>query len=955
MTAGGHVDELGHQSGEGSAGGQAAGPNEADRLITEAAARADLLRSRHAVFGREMHPRAAMFLARAARATAAVPQRSEGERSGDAGAGDRAPGSTADPRAVQLAELGEPAAGRSASHVLPALRDAVFGSSLLPHATAGPEIVPLPAAPALVCDSAEHILRVNSALLRLSGRDTDGPAVHPADAMRGGHEPGGGLFGLTLSQLVVGPDADARLVRVDGSRVRVRVVRWELPGAGLSAVVLVELDDCSALASRVVDPGWTAELERLARVGTWTFDLATSTLHRSETLQELYRSLGVDPDGAGSAPVEGQQVALLCQSLRSGARAGDHHLDLPLPGNRMLSCRAEVECSDDGTPVRLVGVVHDVSAERLARRRVELSGQRFADLMSIVPSGVALVDPSGRVVDANPGLCRLLDTSLERLRGIQAAALSVDELLIPDTWPAEVPAADGGPVLPGWLRPVPPGAGHAYRVGAAPLRRGDGTTVWCEMAVSVTSADDGGWFWLVACTDISDRRRAAEVLRSAGTVDELTRLPNRAACLELVDRLLTGASRYRVAVVCGDLDDFARVNSSLGYEAGDDLLLTLAGRLQRELPVSCTAGRLSGDEFVVICSDHTEVGGPDLLAKVVADLLTTTITVHGRPVQLTASVGLATSLPTGEARAADLLRFAEAAMHDAKRRQSRGAIGMATDGIMSSATQALDLEAELREAIAGDSLVLEYQPVVGPDGTVLSAEALVRWPHPDRGLISPADFLPVAQRSGLLRELDLWVLRTAAREAAGWPEHRGRKPAVAINLAGLLPSEVDFLTVVSDTLIDAGLAWNRLVLELVETSLVALPPHALAAMAELVERGLRFAVDDFGTGYSSLARLKELPAQIVKVDRSFVTGIADCPADFAVARAVVDMARAMGRTTVAEGVETADQFHVLRGIGVDAYPGWLFSRPLPAVRLRDVLLQGRIPTPASATPATPAT
>jgi diguanylate cyclase (GGDEF)-like protein len=442
------------------------------------------------------------------------------------------------------------------------------------------------------------------------------------------------------------------------------------------------------------------------------------------------------------------------------------------------------------------------------------------------------------------------------------------------------------------------------------------------------------------------------VLRSAGTVDELTRLPNRAACLELVDRLLAGSSRYRVAVVCGDLDDFARVNSSLGHEAGDDLLLTLAGRLQRELPVGCTAGRLSGDEFVVICSDHTEVGGPELLAKVVADLLSTTITVHGRPVQLTASVGLATSVPTGEVRAADLLRFAEAAMHDAKRRQARGAIGMATDGIVSSATQALELEAELREAIAGDSLVLEYQPVVGPDGTVISAEALVRWPHPDRGLISPADFLPVAQRTGLLRELDLWVLRTAAREAAGWPEHRGRKPAIAINLAGLLPGEADFLTVVSDTIAETGLAWDRLVLELVETSLVALPPHALAAMAELVERGLRFAVDDFGTGYSSLARLKELPAQTVKVDRAFVTGIADDPADFAVARAVVDMARAMGRTTVAEGVETADQFHVLRGIGVDAYQGWLFSRPLSSLRLRDVLLRGRIPTPASA-PATP--
>jgi EAL domain-containing protein (putative c-di-GMP-specific phosphodiesterase class I) len=231
---------------------------------------------------------------------------------------------------------------------------------------------------------------------------------------------------------------------------------------------------------------------------------------------------------------------------------------------------------------------------------------------------------------------------------------------------------------------------------------------------------------------------------------------------------------------------------------------------------------------------------------------------------------------------------------------------------------------------------------------VLSAEALVRWPHPDRGLIPPADFLPVAQRSGLLRELDLWVLRTATQEAASWPEHQGRHPSVAVNLAGLLPGDADFIAAVTAAVEESGLGWNRLVLELVETSLLALPRAALAAMAELTERGVRFAVDDFGTGYSSLSRLKELPAQTVKVDRAFITGVAEDPADFAVARAVVDMARAMGRDTVAEGIETAEQFHVLRGIGVNAYQGWLFARSLPAAEIREVFAKGKLPTPAAA-------
>jgi EAL domain-containing protein (putative c-di-GMP-specific phosphodiesterase class I) len=242
--------------------------------------------------------------------------------------------------------------------------------------------------------------------------------------------------------------------------------------------------------------------------------------------------------------------------------------------------------------------------------------------------------------------------------------------------------------------------------------------------------------------------------------------------------------------------------------------------------------------------------------------------------------------------------------------------------------------------------VLEYQPVVGPDGLVCTAEALVRWPHPEHGVIPPGEFLPIAQRGGLLRELDDWVLRTACREAAGWPEHGGRPVAVAVNLAGLLPGDPEFRATVTDIVESAGLPWDRLVLEVVETSLVALPAHALAAMERLVQRGVRFAIDDFGTGYSSLARLKELPAQIVKVDRAFVRGVATDPADFAVARAVVDMAKAMGRSTVAEGVETTEQYHVLRGVGVDAQQGWLFARSLPPQQLRELLAGGRVAVPA---------
>jgi EAL domain-containing protein (putative c-di-GMP-specific phosphodiesterase class I) len=257
---------------------------------------------------------------------------------------------------------------------------------------------------------------------------------------------------------------------------------------------------------------------------------------------------------------------------------------------------------------------------------------------------------------------------------------------------------------------------------------------------------------------------------------------------------------------------------------------------------------------------------------------------------------------------------------------------------MASADRQVELECELREALARDELQLNYQPVVNRDGVILSAEALIRWPHPERGMLSPDVFLPVAEQGGLMGELNRWVLRTALREARDWVSWDGRPVSVAVNLSD--PGESGFAAMVANAVADSGLPWDRLVVELLETTLVDLPGATREAMTELVERGARFAVDDFGTGYSSLARLKELPAQIVKMDRQFVSGVGDDRSDLAVVRAVVEMAHAMGLVCVAEGVETAAQFQVLRDLGVDAYQGWLFSRALPAADLRALLHRG---------------
>jgi diguanylate cyclase (GGDEF)-like protein/PAS domain S-box-containing protein len=677
------------------------------------------------------------------------------------------------------------------------------------------------------------------------------------------------------------------------------------------------------------------DAQRVARLGTWQWNVETGECVWSSMLYELS---GVVP----GAPVTYEDFLALvhpddrgwvnqrCQELVEGRSMElEFRLIRPDGARRVFRCRGEAAA--DGSPI-MIGTGQDITEQRSTETRMMRSSQRFTDLVAITPVGIALLDESERLVDANEALCGLLDLPLERLRGMKAAQL--------------IHASDRG----GRLLAARDGGAHGqgpFRVGQRVLSTSGGKPVYCELTATVSVADDGQRFWLVVFADVTDRRKTAERLRYQATHDELTGLPGRAAVKELLAKLLGGADAERIALLFCDVDNFKRVNDSLGHDVGDELIMALARRLERLLPPSCTAARMSGDEYVVICSDVDEVGGVEALANRVASVLRTAVPVRGQLLRVSASIGVA--VPSGpEASAADLLRFADAAMFEAKR-LGTGRVSVANAEMIASANSQMLLEGQLRDAITGDALVLHYQPVVGPDGSVLSAEALVRWPHPERGLLAPGEFLPVAEQGDLLRELDRWVLRTALKEAATWPMMAGAVVGggvgVAVNLSGLVPSDPEFVDIVATAVMESGIGWDRVVLELVETSLIDLPERSRLAMAELADRGVRFAVDDFGTGYSSLARLKELPAQIIKVDRRFVAGVATDALDFAVARAVVDMGRAMGRSCVAEGVENATQFHVLHTMGVDAYQGWLLSRPVPAHEFRELLRMGPLHIP----------
>jgi diguanylate cyclase (GGDEF)-like protein/PAS domain S-box-containing protein len=664
------------------------------------------------------------------------------------------------------------------------------------------------------------------------------------------------------------------------------------------------------------------QAQRVARIGTWEWDPGCDRLVWSDVMQELYgvRSRHTTYQTFLSLvhPDDREWVDGLWRQLVLDPRPVSCEYRVLRPDGAVRTFRCHGAAIADATGgSRLVGTVQDVTEQRAAETRMMRSSQRFADLVAITPVGIGIFDDNDRLVDANEALCKLLGYDLETLRGMSSEAL---------THPDEQSARLG----------THPSAGsESYTVPQRMLLRADGDPVFCELHVSASVQDDGQRFLLVIFTDITERRRVAEALTYRATHDELTGLPNRAAIKDTLTELLRlgGAD---VAVLFCDIDNFKRVNDALGHDAGDELLVALARLLRDGLPAGCTAGRLSGDVFVVICSDVTAQGGIGSLTATVSGLLRTAIPLRGQTIRVSAAVGVA--MPDASTKGAqDLMRFADAAMFEAKR-TGTGHFAMANAALIASADRQVELECELREALARDELQLNYQPVVNSAGVILSAEALIRWPHPERGMLSPAVFLPVAEQGGLMRELDRWVLRTALREARDWVSWDGRPVAVAVNLAD--PGESDFIATVANAVAGSGLPWEQLVLELVETTLIDLSETTRQAMAELVERGARFAVDDFGTGYSSLARLKDLPAQIVKLDRQFVSGVGADPSDFAVVRAVVDMAHAMGRVCVAEGVETVDQFRVLRSLGVDSYQGWLFSRALPAAEFRALLHHG---------------
>jgi diguanylate cyclase (GGDEF)-like protein len=433
--------------------------------------------------------------------------------------------------------------------------------------------------------------------------------------------------------------------------------------------------------------------------------------------------------------------------------------------------------------------------------------------------------------------------------------------------------------------------------------------------------------------------------------DPLTDLPNRALFLDRLELALARLRRHNanLAVLFIDLDNFKVVNDSLGHGAGDHLLVELAARLKQAMRPSDTIARFGGDEFVVLCEDITAARDAMAVAERIVKATARPFLLGPREMFVSAAVGIALALDD-EATPETLLRDADAAMYRAKER-GQGKVEIFDEALRARIVERMEVENGLRRALQRDELRIFFQPEVAlDDGRIVAVEALVRWEHPERGLLEPSQFVAVAEEIGLIVDIGEWVLREACKQAVEWRQTaQAANLEVSVNVSARQLAQPDIAEVVAQALEESGLPAHALCLEITESAVMRDPETALATLNLIKDIGVKVAIDDFGVGFSSLAQLKELlPLHALKVDRSFITGLADDERNTAIVAAVVMMATTLGLTAIAEGVETSEQVAQARALGCDLSQGYFFTRPKPAIDIGLMLSDRSLVTPGAA-------
>ncbi|MGH8982963.1 MAG: putative bifunctional diguanylate cyclase/phosphodiesterase [Acidimicrobiia bacterium] len=586
-----------------------------------------------------------------------------------------------------------------------------------------------------------------------------------------------------------------------------------------------------------------------------------------------------------------------------------------------------------GTVTRRSGADPSPGDPRRAVRRIVARTQA---LLSYVDEVVTVSDAEGRLVYASPATEALLGyrpDELVRLGSVLALVHADDTARVHSAY--QQAAADAGTTV-----------ATAFRA----LHRNRATTLQLEAGVTSLLHDPGVEGVIVTLRDVTERRRSERTLAHHALHDPLTGLPNRTLLLDRMRQALARAEDGREDVVAlfVDLDRFKVVNDSLGHAAGDELLVEVARRLANEVAAGDTVARIGGDEFVVLCMiPRDRAVLVDLAARLrsgLADLPDKILRAVAAPIRLpeaevtiTASMGVAVADTSTMPSPEDILGDADAAMYLAKQK-GRAGFEVFDPAVHERTGGRLTTEHALRNALDQHELRLVFQPAFDlHTRRVVGVEALVRWKHPQRGLIDPAEFLPLAEETGLILPLGAWVLTEACALAARWTGRTGHERRMWVNLSAQQVADPDLLGTVKRVLERTGLSPDQLGLELTETTLMHEAEPAIALLQALRELGVALALDDFGTGYSSLTYLHRFPVDVLKVDRSFVLNLGRDRRTSTIVNGVTAMAHALGMVVVAEGVEASDQLATLRTLGCDVAQGNFLALPMPAPQLDELL------------------
>jgi diguanylate cyclase (GGDEF)-like protein/PAS domain S-box-containing protein len=556
--------------------------------------------------------------------------------------------------------------------------------------------------------------------------------------------------------------------------------------------------------------------------------------------------------------------------------------------------------------------------------------QRFRTAMDATADAIFLVNRATmRFVEVNATACNMLGYAREELlaigpRQIRAAAPE----LLDYSYDALI-------------------AGHgASDLAEIHLLRKDGSLLLVEEhRQALHSGED--WIIVGVMRDITERKKAEQRLHHLAHYDALTGLPNRTLFYETLKKALARFTKdgWLVAVLCIDLDYFKNVNDTLGHAIGDELLVQFSNRLGQCVRIRDTVGRLGGDEFALILLMEGGKEGAARMASKIREVLRAPFELKGHEVTITASIGI-TIHPDDASDPEILMKYADTAMYRAKQ-AGRDTFRFFTAQMNTDVLARLDLETALRKAVENDEFVLHYQPKVQlSTGRIAGLEALLRWERPGHGLVSPKEFMPLLEETGLVLRLGSWVIATACRQIGTWMRSSIDPVRVSVNVAGRQFIEGDLEADVYQALADNDIPADLLELELTESSLMANTERTIATMQSLKKRGVHISIDDFGTGYSSLAYLRRFPIDKLKIDIAFVREITSNPDDTAIALAIIRMAHSLKLEVIAEGVETAGQLAYLRRHHCDLIQGYLFSPPLPALEMERMLRDDkRLPAP----------